>query len=508
MKLTPDQSKNEIRSHIRKNNVVDTLLGELIIEKELGQGGNALVYSGKWGNNTVAIKFLAEDCSVEISSRYQRFVTEFRELVKLSSTNAIIPVYLFGELIVGELKFPYIVMERCKHTLSEEVRVNPVNDLDQLLKIVDDLINCLSIIHSKHIVHRDLKPQNILITYEGKLILGDFGISWFDPEHYERLAKTEKGDRLANFGFSAPEQFQKNPDPKPTMDLYALGQVIQWIVTGETVRGTGRTLLASVNSSFAPLDSIVESLVQQNPDNRPQSAEEVRQAIKDALNTKEREPSEEEVVINILREFDRILRFALPGERGLIRITDKTKIDKLLFLLSENATENRLWWTQGTSNCPIGSSMRKIDEDTWLIDYGEHRIEEVWVKKDSYSLDHQYVLLQCAPMPSFGIYDKEYEYEEAAWFRDRYITRAEYDDGVTEIDGVTIELNREAELRTREMKRDFLFIATNVHPILLFENDEIVRRVYKIIKENDMITPEFLAPLDRLKRHRISIMMS
>jgi len=74
--------------------------------------------------------------------------------------------------------------------------------------------------------------------------------------------------------------------------------------------------------------------------------------------------------------------------------------------------------------------MRKLNDDTWIIDSGEHRIEEMWIKKDSYSLDHKYILLQCAPMPPFGLYEGSHNYEKVVWFLDRYITRQEYDDGV------------------------------------------------------------------------------
>ncbi|MDQ0252819.1 hypothetical protein J2S74_000191 [Evansella vedderi] len=57
----------------------------------------------------------------------------------------------------------------------------------------------------------------------------------------------------------------------------------------------------------------------------------------------------------------------------------------------------------------------------------------MWVKRDSNSLDHQYIFLQCAGMPKFGIYLGDSKYEEAAWFMDRYFTRSEYDNGVAKM---------------------------------------------------------------------------
>lgn len=505
MSTQVDLQKNSIRQFLKEQNELQTTLGKVNIGKEIGQGGNALVYSATWGRTDVAIKFLAEDCSESFSARYHRFITEVREIIKLSHTGTVVPIYFFDFINVQSHRFPYMIMKKYPLTLNEWIKTNRIESIELLLPLLKQLIDSLELIHSYHIIHRDIKPQNILVDDENNIVLSDFGISWFDPIHYERLVKTDKRERLANYAFSAPEQFHINPEPRPTMDLFALGQLIQWLVTGFTVRGTGRVPLKAVDDSFAPLDLIVDGLLQQDPSNRPQSTIELRKLLSNAFRKKE--PSEYEKVLNMLQGFDEILRLGFPGKRGLIRITEKEKINEILRMLSEQSNSLGLWWTQGSSDCPIHNCFRQLNEETWLIDYGEHIVEELWVKKDFNSLDHQYILLQCAPMPSFGIYDETYKYEEAAWFIDRYITREEYDDGVADIDGKSVKLEGRAELRTREMKRDFLFIGTYVHPINVDRNRDIVDEVYEELVTNEEIEPEILERLDRLKRHEISQMM-
>ncbi|NGM83392.1 protein kinase [Paenibacillus sp. 7124] len=506
-----DQQKNIIRKFFKDNNIIDTLLGEIYVMDELGQGGNAIVYSALWGRSVVAIKFLAEDCSVKTTSRHQRFVTEVREIIKLSDSQAVVPIYLYDLLPVEDFIFPYMLMKQYSDTLSTWKKKNPILQITDVLPVIKDLIYCIDKIHNLNIIHRDLKPQNILIDEDNDLVLADFGISWFDPEHYERLVKTEKKERLANFSFSAPEQFQTNPEPKPTMDLFALGQLIQWLITGDTLRGVGRTKLSSIHESFAPLDSIVDMLLQYDPSNRPQSVNELNSLLKSVLNPPEIQETEEERVFKALRGFDLIIRSTCPGKMGLIKITDKHKIHLIMSMIAEQYIKLRLWWTQGSSDCPI-ENIRQLDEDIWLFDSSECLIEEIWVKKD-HSLDHQYILLQCAPMPPFGIYeDRGQKSEEAAWFMEKYITRQEYDDGFAEINGKIEKINNKAEIRIRELERDFLFVATFANPINVdthpYNNRYVVDEVYHSIKDAGKIVETELIRLDKLKRHPTSVMMS
>jgi len=83
-------------------------------------------------------------------------------------------------------------------------------------------------------------------------------------------------------------------------------------------------------------------------------------------------------------------------------------------------------------------------------------------------------------MEDFDVYSESgINYSEAAWFKNFYITRLEYDDGVAKIKGESIKLNGGAELRTRDLETQYYFIASVSHPIALMENDQIVSEVYR-----------------------------
>lgn len=523
------QAKSVLRTHLKNEPTIETPLGDLEVEDLWGEGANALVFAAQWGGD-VAVKFLAEDCSSRKSRRYSRFVTEFRELVKLSHTGAVVNLYYFGELRIKEGVFPYFVMELCDGTLKDFVNEKSIKSWEDLEPILARLLQCVQIVHDHNIVHRDLKPQNILINSKGDLVLADFGIAWFDPQHYERLAETRPGDRLANREFSAPEQWRKPsggqplPATHPSMDIYAIGQLIQWLVTEQVHSGTGRKQLRTVHESLSTLDPVVDSMLQNDPSHRPTSIKDVVRGIRGPHNNElsydvERE---ERRVYKALQRFDEALRNSFPGRRGIFKVTEPDKVRQLLqniAILVDELDDYGLWWSRGTSHLRI-FNMRELEEGVWLINKEECCVKEVWVNKltsfhTRFHLDRQYVLLNCEPMPPFEWHQLPVEWvraerEAAAWFRDKYITVEEYEDGAAEIDGSVVRLDDEAELRERSTVRDFMFIGTKMSAICWsgedMSNDKVVRAIYDQLKDQGKVTPSILEPLMGLKVHPTSKM--
>lgn len=507
-------AKRAIRGHLKSHPELQTPLGTLRVDREIGEGANALVFRAQWGRGHIAAKLLAEDCSGGLpnaSRRYERFVDEFRELVQLSASGAVVSMYQFGLMETDDGAFPYVLMELCPKTLKTWRADNPVGSFKDLLPVLSRLMGCLEMIHGRNIVHRDLKPQNVLLNERGEFILADFGIAWFDPDHYERLANTSRGERLANWGFSAPEQWRKNPPhPDPAMDIYALGQLVQWLVTGDVHAGTGRRQLATVDASLARLDPTIDTMLREDPRKRPQTISELKVSL-----NKHRRPTpawEGDLIREALVQFEGALVHSLPGKRGLLQVTDRVRIDRLLNNLAELSGTQKaygLWWSQGTSNLQI-DGMRKLDDATWLIGRDERQVDEAWVYigpgyGSRKALSAQYVLLNCAPMPSFGLSEPGLESEEAAWFRNRYVSRAEYDDGAAEIDDEVFILEGRSELRTRNITRDFLFLGTGGHSVCYagegMKNDEIIRNVYEDLLRHGEVEPGLLSPLENLDPH-------
>ncbi len=97
--------------------------------------------------------------------------------------------------------------------------------------LVAILAHAVQAAHMAGVVHCDLKPANILLTKQGEPKLADFDLS-FSPVNRD---ETHRG----NLAFMSPEQFNQDENSlTPAADVYGLGGILFWLLTGEFPHGT------------------------------------------------------------------------------------------------------------------------------------------------------------------------------------------------------------------------------------------------------------------------------
>jgi serine/threonine protein kinase len=77
------------------------------------------------------------------------------------------------------------------------------------------------------LVHRDVSPQNVLLGYDGRVVLLDFGIA----KLFESANSTESGIIKGKFGYMSPEQCSASPVDRRS-DVFSLGIVLHELLTG------------------------------------------------------------------------------------------------------------------------------------------------------------------------------------------------------------------------------------------------------------------------------------
>ena len=231
-----------------------TRLGHYDVERLIGEGGMGTVYAARDTRlqRTVAIKVLHDGWD-EAQSRFTR---EAHAAAALQHPH-ICALHDIG----SQDGIEYLVLE---YLDGERLRV-PL-PLHRVIEYGAQLADALDAAHSKHIIHRDLKPSNVLLTKSGVKVL-DFGMARINGDD----TLTHPGARVGTPAYMAPEQLAGLPTDART-DIYALGRLLIEMKTGRNdPAGT---------SGHRPLDAVILGCLADNPDDRWQSARDVRRMLR------------------------------------------------------------------------------------------------------------------------------------------------------------------------------------------------------------------------------------
>ncbi|MGW9434517.1 protein kinase domain-containing protein [Streptomyces sp. NPDC055607] len=269
--------------------------GRYRLTHRLGRGGMAEVFAAEDVRlgRTVAVKLLRADLAEDPVSK-ARFTREAQSVAGLNH-HAIVAVYDSGEDLVGGRPVPYIVMELVEgRTIRDLLLSAEAPGPEQALIIVSGVLEALAYSHQHGIVHRDIKPANVIITHGGAVKVMDFGIA--RALHGAQSTMTQTGMVMGTPQYLSPEQaLGKAVDHRS--DLYATGCLLYELLslrppfTGETPLSVVYQHVqdapvppSDVTGSVPPeLDGLVMRSLAKDPDDRFQSAEEMRGLIQYAL---------------------------------------------------------------------------------------------------------------------------------------------------------------------------------------------------------------------------------
>ena len=246
-------------------------------------------------DRTVALKVLPAHLSNDLELR-RRFEREARAISALSHPN-ICTLYDIGNVDGQE----YLVMEFLEgETLAERLSRGHL-PVDDVIRFGTDIADALEKAHRQGIIHRDLKPGNIVITHSGGAKLLDFGLAkWMPADEHSLLGRadditkplTTQGTLLGTVPYMSPEQLE-GKDVDARSDIFSFGAILYEMATG--VRAFNATsnasLIASILREDPPppsrlrnitpraLDQIIRTCLSKNPNDRFQSAHDVKLAL-------------------------------------------------------------------------------------------------------------------------------------------------------------------------------------------------------------------------------------
>jgi eukaryotic-like serine/threonine-protein kinase len=266
---------------------IPTVLAERYqLDRSLGNGGMGEVFEGTdlTLHRNVAVKLLSPSLVQDEPAR-ARFLREARALAQVNSPH-VVAVYDAGE----DDERPYLVMELVEGTTLEREleragRLEPA----RAVVIAKDIASGLASAHEQGIVHRDVKPSNVFLTPSDAAKIGDFGIARLERPD---ATLTLTGQTFGSPPYVAPEQ-ATGGTVDARADLYSLGCVLfQMLVGHRPFSGDDPVSLVYQHVHTTPprvdslhpevpvaLGDLVAGLMAKDPEDRPDSAEEVQRAL-------------------------------------------------------------------------------------------------------------------------------------------------------------------------------------------------------------------------------------
>lgn len=275
-------------------------LGKYELLERVGQGGMAYVYKAYQPtiDRFVAVKVLHSHLA-EDAAFLERFKREAKGLGTLRHPHIVSVIdfdvddgwyYMVMDFIHGE-------------TLQAVLSRRAPLPVEEAVQLTAQLAGALDYAHRHGRIHRDIKPGNIMFADEAQqhAVITDFGLTRL----LDNATITLSGTIAGTPAYMSPEAAQgEKVDARG--DIYSLGVVLYEMVTGQRPY-QGETPLSvimklvldplppalSINPDLPPtVDAIINKATAKSPDERYQTAAQLRQALQDVLEARERQPEE------------------------------------------------------------------------------------------------------------------------------------------------------------------------------------------------------------------------
>lgn len=271
-------------------------LGQYTLENKLGEGGMGVVYRARHAllRRPTAVKLLsAERASMQDIRRFEREV----QLTSMLTHPNTVAVYDFGHTPDGVFYYAMELLDGISlHDLVERDGPQPPG---RVIHILSQIASALAEAHAIGLVHRDVKPANVFLCERGGIpdfvkVL-DFGL----VKHAGRTDPTlSRRDAIAGTPhYMAPESITDPDSVDARVDIYALGAVGYFLLTGTTVfEGNNLVEVCSHHLHTAPepcrerlgpeanvsqaLERVVLKCLEKARDERPSSAAELLDALR------------------------------------------------------------------------------------------------------------------------------------------------------------------------------------------------------------------------------------
>ncbi len=224
-------------------------IGDYTLDDEVGRGGQGVVYRGRTGNRTVAVKRLLHGAFASEQSRvrFEREIEAARALRHDGIVGVVDVIYEGGQR--------FLVMDWIAGEPLSEWAANggARRSVDEIVRLCRQVCDALLHAHQRGVIHRDLKPSNVLVDAAGRARILDFGLAKLDADAASlsslSVSASRPGSFMGTIAYAAPEQFVGDATGVDARsDLYSLAVLLHEMLTGELPYPLGTSLASAVHA--------------------------------------------------------------------------------------------------------------------------------------------------------------------------------------------------------------------------------------------------------------------
>ena len=280
---------------LRRTAAMAKQLGQYVLEEKIGEGGMGSVFRARHMllRRPTAIKLLPpERAGYDTITRFER---EVQETSRLSHPNTV-AIYDYGRTPAGVFYYAMEYLEGAD--LEKLVAQHGPMPARRVVHVLAQIAGALNEAHGRGLVHRDMKPANVILCERGgvrdTVKVVDFGL--VKAMKAKDPLETDVSALIGTPAYISPEAILSPEKVDARSDLYAVGAIGYWLLTGRRVFDAPSVMAmcaAHVHESpvtpsawlrwsqKAPpqLESLVLRCLAKDPRERPQTARELAAAL-------------------------------------------------------------------------------------------------------------------------------------------------------------------------------------------------------------------------------------
>lgn len=264
-----------------------SISGHLLL-RQIGKGGNAVVWKTRTTNNNLHIMKIAKRSKGIALSRFDDEISTLNRIKAINNKNLHTIPIINSYRSLDDDGFAWFTMPEAT-PLEKNFEKHASTPLT-ILKGMLDVCKTIEILHTQDIYHRDIKPDNILI-YQHKWSLGDFGIATFPDK--EKI--TKEGTKMGSLHYYAPEMLSSSQENSGMYaDIYSYAKSLWALLSGNKYPIAGELRLDRPEAKLSTycmldkielLDEVISACTSYTPTNRP-SISEIKAVIEKVLENK------------------------------------------------------------------------------------------------------------------------------------------------------------------------------------------------------------------------------